>query len=356
MAKKKVKKFKESIGLDIGNHSIKMVHLKKQHHGFKLLNYEARSTIPEGHESSLSDLSPDRFAPILSGMLKSMKINPKKVKHLVSSIGGDETSIKQIKTIFLPDEELESALFFEAKKHLPIGGAEMLLDFQVVNVEEKTNNMNVLLAATTKTMLKQHSAILRNAGLEAGFVDMESLAVANSFFLNNALDDGVYILLNIGAYKTNMVICGPQAKFFARDISYGGFHISKDIAKKNKISFEEAEKKKLEHGLAEIEKEVQGSSLLTLDISDKTPAEQIAMEVKRSLRFYVKEASTSDFRKVVLMGGAAKTKGLAEYINEQLNIPTEVFNPFASIETSGNSSDVTDPQFSIAVGLAMRSE
>ena len=57
MAKKKVKKFKESLGLDIGNHSIKLVHLKKLHQGYKLLNYEVRSTIPEGHESSLSDLS-----------------------------------------------------------------------------------------------------------------------------------------------------------------------------------------------------------------------------------------------------------------------------------------------------------
>jgi len=131
MAKKKKKtKFKESLGLDIGNHSIKLVHLKKLHQGFKLLNYEIRSTIPVGFEQSLSDLSPDRFAPVLSEMLKSLKINPKKVKHLVSSIGGDNTSIKQIKTIFLPDEELESALFFEAKKHLPISGSEMLLDYQ----------------------------------------------------------------------------------------------------------------------------------------------------------------------------------------------------------------------------------
>jgi len=127
MAKKKKIKFKESIGLDIGSHSIKLVHLKKLHEGFKLLNYEIISTVPEGHEYTPSDLSPDRFAPVLSGMLRSLKINPKKIKHIVSSVGGDNTSLKQIKTIFLPEDELESALFFEAKKHLPISGSEMLL-------------------------------------------------------------------------------------------------------------------------------------------------------------------------------------------------------------------------------------
>ena len=95
-----------------------------------------------------------RFAPVIAEMLRSMKISPKKIQHLITCIGGDNISIKQIKTIFLPDEELESALFFEAKKHLPISGGEMILDYQVLSVEEKTNNMNVLLVATTKEEMK----------------------------------------------------------------------------------------------------------------------------------------------------------------------------------------------------------
>jgi len=131
MAKKKTVKIKESIGLDIGSHSIKAVHLKKTGSGWKLLGQEIRQTMPAGIEYVPSDLSSNRFAPILAEMLKSMKINPKKVKHLVSSIGGDNVSIKQIKTIFLPEEELESALFFEAKKHIPISGGEMLLTLQL---------------------------------------------------------------------------------------------------------------------------------------------------------------------------------------------------------------------------------
>ena len=184
MAKKKAVKFKESIGLDIGTHSIKLVHLKKIHEGFKLLNYEIRTTIPEGHEHTLSDLNSDRFAPIISQMLKSLKINPKKIKHIVSSIGGDNTSIKQIRTIFLPDEELESALFFEAKKHMPISGSEMLLDYQVLSVEEKTNNMNILLASTTKEQLKDHSKILTSAGIAPGIIDVESLGSYPAIIFN----------------------------------------------------------------------------------------------------------------------------------------------------------------------------
>lgn len=356
MAKKKQQKFKESIGIDIGSHSIKLVHLKKLHDGFKLLNYEIRPTIPEGLEYTPSDLSPDRFPPVLANMFKSIKVNPKKIKHLVSSIGGDNTSLKQIKTIFLPDEELESALFFEAKKHLPISGAEMLLDYQVLNVEEKTNNMNILLAATTKELLSQHTKILTEAGSVPGIIDIESLAVANSFAFNTYVEDGIYIILNIGAHKTNMVIYGPKAKFFARDIGWAGFHFTKDIVKKLKVSFEEAEKIKFEKGINFEEAKKDTGSLLSLDIAEKSTGEQIAQELKRSLRFYVKEAGSSDFRKIILVGGGAKLKGLPEYLQEQLNIDTEIFNPFVNLEMPEKFKDKQDPQLALALGLAMRQE
>ncbi len=356
MAKTKTVKFKESIGLDIGNHSIKMVHLKKTHHGYKLLNCESLSTIPEGIEPVLSDLSPDRYGPILSQFIKTMKLKPKKIKHLVSSIGGDNTSIKQIKTIFLPDEELESALFFEAKKHLPISGAEMNLDYQVLSVEEKTNNMNILLASSTKSLLTEHSSALTSAGLTPGIVDLESLAVANSFILNSEEEDGVFVILNIGAFKTNMVIYSPTSKFFARDIALGGFNFTKDIMKHQKISYEEAEMYKLEHGLKEKETEKKKSSLLALDITEKNTVELITQEVKRSLRFYVKEAGNSDFKKILLVGGSASIKGLPEYITEQLKITAEVFNPFKNLEDSDRPGTTNDPQFAVALGLAMRPE
>lgn len=356
MAKKKVVKFKESVGIDIGSHSIKLVHLKKLHEGYKLLNYEIRSTVPEGMDYVPSDLRKDRFAPILASMLKSLKINPKNVKRLVSSIGGDNISIKQIKTIFLPDDELEGALFFEAKKHLPISGSEMMLDFQVLDVEEKTNNMNILLAASTKSLVNEHSNILSNAGLNPGIIDVEPLAVANSFALNSYVEEGIYVILNIGAHKTNMVIYGPTAKFFARDIPYGGYHITKDIMKKRKVSFEEAENYKKEVGLKDDGSANQQNSLLALDIADKSTEELIALEVKRSLRFYVKEAGNSDFRKILLVGGGAKTQQLQEYIAEQLNIETEVYDPFVNVEMPDKFADKKDPQLALALGLAMRPE
>lgn len=356
MKKTKTLKFKESVGIDIGSHSVKVVHLKRLHEGFKLLNYEIRPTVPQGIEYVPSDLRPERFAPVLLEIFKTLHINPKKVQHLVTSVGGDNTSIKQIKTIFLPDEELESALFFEAKKHIPISGTDMVLDYQVLSVEEKTNNMNILLGATSKELINEHTNILLSAGLTANIVDIDSLAIANSFALNTFAEDGVYVLLNLGAHRTNMVIWGPESKFFARDIPYGGYHFTRDIMRKRQMEWEEAERYKLEWGLLDAPDSAEVRTLSMLDISEKSTEDAIIEEIRRSLRFYVKEAGNSDFRKVYIMGGSAKLRGLLEQIQEKVNIPTEIFMPFINVEMPEKFMDKKDPQLALAIGLAMRAE
>jgi type IV pilus assembly protein PilM len=356
MKKKKPVKFRESLGIDIGSHSVKIVHLKRLHEGFKLLNYEIRPTVPQGIEYVPSDLRPERFAPIITEMMKTLHISPKTVKHLVTAIGGDNTSIKQIKTIFLPDDELESALFFEAKKHIPISGNDMVLDYQVLSVEEKTNNMNILLAASTKDVLNEHSNILVTAGLSPNIVDLDSLAIANSFALNSFVEDGVYVLLNLGAHRTNMVIWGPNTKMFARDIPYGGYHFTRDIMRKRQLEFNEAEVYKMEWGLMDDPSLASASTISVLDISEKSTEDMIVEEIRRSLRFYVKEAGNSDFRKIYLMGGTAKLNGLLEFVQDKVNIPTEVYLPFVNVEMPEKFQDKKDPQLALAVGLAMRTE
>jgi type IV pilus assembly protein PilM len=93
-----------------------------------------------------------------------------------------------------------------------------------------------------------------------------------------------------------------------------------------------------------------------LDISEKTTEDMIVEEIRRSLRFYVKEAGNSDFRKIYLMGGTAKLKGLQEYVQDKVNIPTETYMPFVNIEMPEKFQDKKDPQLALAVGLAMRME
>lgn len=284
-----------------------------------------------------------------------MKINPKRIKHVVSSIGGDDTSIKQVKTIYLPDDELDSALAFEAKKHIPISGNEMVLDYQVLSIEEKTNNMNIILAASTKNVINSHADILSSVGITPGVIDIDAFGITNAFLLSSYVEEGVYVLVNIGAHRTNIVIYGPKAKFFTRDIAYGGYNFTQDIMRKHNLEFGEAETYKLEQGMSSSSPTGE-TTISMLDISEKNTEDLITDEIRRSIRFYVKEAGNSDFRKIYLMGGTAKLKGLTAYIESKLSIPVESYNPFSSIEMPDKFKDSQNPQLCLALGLAMRPE
>ncbi|MBT7469720.1 MAG: pilus assembly protein PilM, partial [Candidatus Cloacimonetes bacterium] len=48
--------------------------------------------------------------------------------------------------------------------------------------------------------------------------------------------------------------------------------------------------------------------------------------------------------------------GLVEYFAEQLNIPTEIYNPYANLEMPEKFKNKQDPQLALALGLAMRTE
>jgi len=109
-----------------------------------------------------------------------------------------------------------------------------------------------------------------------------------------------------------MVIWGPEAKFFARDIPYGGYNFTRDIMRKRQMEWQEAENYKMEWGLLDDPSRAGTQTISMLDISEKATEDAIVEELRRSLRFYVKEAGNSDFRKVYLMGGTAKLRGLPE--------------------------------------------
>jgi len=122
------------------------------------------------------------------------------------------------------------------------------------------------------------------------------------------------------------------------------------------MEWEEAENYKLEFGLMDDPGAVSKQTISMLDISEKSTEDVIVEELRRSLRFYVKEAGNSDFRKLYLMGGTAKLKGLREYIEERVSVPTDIFMPFINVEMPEKFADKKDPQLALAIGLAMRQE
>ena len=114
---------------------------------------------------------------------------------------GSSTTIKQIVTLDLGGSELIQSLEFEAKKHIPLDGTEVIMDYHVIgdNVKE-AGKIDVLLVATTKNLINQHDQLISEIGFKnRGIFDATPIALANLHTFNKGVpEQGTDVIINIG--------------------------------------------------------------------------------------------------------------------------------------------------------------
>jgi len=345
-------KSNQTLGLDIGTHCIKAV-LVETHHKKPRLLKAGMKQISGDAPYEPKKLRKAETLLALHELMAELKINPTKVKNLVTSLGGPATSMKEIVSVRMSDEELSSSLIFEARKHLPLDDSDTLIDHQMLGEDpEDPQKLRILLVATTRKMYGWHEAILKEAGFRPGIVDLDPLSVVNSFTIQESLpEEGQVLFLNVGARGTHFTVTGMKGKIFNRDIPIGGYHLSDDLARRNGISFDDAEARKCSRGVDVFH---EGESKDGLALQQRTALEDFLDEIRRTLRFYVKESGNTEFAKVYLAGGGACLTGLDQLLSKKFKMPVEVWNPAAGLEGSEVLNPELAPQFAQCVGLAGR--
>lgn len=342
----------QTLGLDIGTHSIKAVLCETHHKTPRILKAGVREIRGEtAYEPK--KLRKAETLLTLKELMSDLRINPAKVKTLVSALGGPATSLKEIVSVRMSEEELASSLIFEARKHLPLDDSDTIIDHQSLGEDpEDPQKTRILLVATTRKMYGWHEAILKEAGFKPGVVDLEPLALLNSYNMTQELpDQGLVLYLSLGARGTQFIVAGHQARLFYREIPIGGYHFTEDLAKQQGISFDEAETRKCRQGVEAFHPGGDGASP-ALALQQRTVLEDFLDEVRRTLRFYAKETGKSDFTQVCLTGGGAAMPGFAGLLAEKFNMPVEVWDPLSGLE--GAPAGARGPQFAHCVGLALR--
>ncbi len=343
----------QTLGLDIGTHSIKAVLVEFHHKQPKVVKAGQREiTGDTAYEPKKLRRSETLLA--LRELMREMKVNPAKVKSLVSCLGGPATSMKEIVSVPMADEELASSLIFEARKHLPLDDSDTIIDHQSLGPDPADpQKTRILLVATTRKMYGWHESVLKEAGFKPGVVDLDPLAVLNSYNASRQLpEEGLVLFLNIGARGTNFIVAGHGVKLFNRDIPLGGWHLSEDLASKRSLPIQEAEERKCQQGVAAFH-DGGGEGAAALALQQRTKLEDFVDEIRRTLRFFVKESGKSDFTQVMLTGGGAQMPGLTELLAEKFNVPVEIWDPLAGLDGAAQL-DASGPQFAQCVGLAVR--
>jgi len=343
-------KKKDTIGLDIGSNSIKLVELSEGKNGFRLKNLAISPLPPEAIvDGALMD------SVIIIDTIRDLVATSKtKTKDAVTSVSGHSVIVKKIALPLMTEPELEESIQWEAERYIPFDVNDVNIDFQIFGSSaENPDLMDVVLVAAKKDIIHDYVSVIMESGLNPLIIDIDSFALENMLAMNYEMEEGETVAIaNVGASVTNINILKNNVSAFVRDIFKGGNQITEEIQRQLHVDYEEAEKIKV-GGKVDI------ASQPTIQNILKAASESLAIEIANSLDFFQSTTTYEKISKLYLSGGGSKIKDFYMIVQQQIGIPVEVVHPFKKIGYNERDFDLEylreiGPIMAVGVGLASR--
>jgi type IV pilus assembly protein PilM len=360
---KKLFKGKSVIGgMDIGTQSIKIVQISKTPSGLKLERFiEGPTPSMTIQDGKITD--PGALGEAIKSMLANNKAS---MDQVVSSISGQSVVIRPINMTQMTERELDNAIKFEAERYLPYSVADACINGTILrkSIEEDEKMMEVLLVAAPNEMVRNAENVVKLAGLEPVAIDLEPFALVRT--VQNALTGDIssrtISLINIGASSSSINIFKDGILRHNRTIMTAGNSFTKAIGQSLNLSFEEAEKIKIEKGIIRVEKDATPVAPTTMRIFNVIlpVLTDLVNDIQRSFDYYRSRYRGESVDHVFLSGGTAKFKNIEHYLSSELGVTCEVADPFKGIDISdvhGYSQEelnLAGPRLVVVTGLALR--
>ncbi|MGK2961894.1 MAG: type IV pilus assembly protein PilM [Gemmatimonadaceae bacterium] len=335
---------KTTVGLDVGSGLIKIAVVDHGKGAPELVKVAITKLQPDAIvEGEVMD--PGIVSDAIRAALDSASVRS---KNIVTAVGGRDVIIKKIQTERVKPRQARELMRWEAEQHVPdVESVE--LDFQILDGERTSEEMNVLLVAAKRDLVDAKLRILADAGVTPTIVDVDAFALHNAFEVNypEAMK-GFVGLVNIGNEVTNVNIMDNGVPVLTRELPLGTRRFNEDLQR--------------QHGMAARDAEIliRGYDRSPqLDAVLNARAEEIAVGVERAAGFIAASRSNTQLRAVYICGGGSRTPGLAEILAERLRITVEHANPLARLNIRDGAFDslTTDevaPLLMLPIGLALR--
>ena len=227
---------KPIFGLDIGTFSIKVAEIRFK--GNKPELYAASIiNLPEP-DKGLEEKNPAAVADCLRRAAKESQPKTISTKYVVSALPESKVYTEVLTMPEMSAEELNSAVPFEAAKHMPLKLNESYIDF---SVSEKIDDkkVEVLVVAAPKKLVDLYQQLIRAAGMELLSLEIKPIAVARAL-LTEEMKKKSILILDIGAHISSVTILHHGNFAVAITASIGGEDYIAAVAKDLKIKREEA--------------------------------------------------------------------------------------------------------------------
>ncbi len=346
-----LKKRESVLGIDAGTFSTKIIHLsyhKKEkpsleNYGEKFNKLEKKD-LYENIRKKTFPISHKEVAEDIKNILIKSKI---KEKRAIFSIPDFRTFFTVFKIPFMPKEEMDSAIRYEAKQHIPMPLKNVFLDWSVSEKGNKELKIGpkIILVAIPNEIIGEYQEIAKLAGINLLAIEPEIFSLTRT--LNISENNEIIQLIDIGVQSTTLSIIEKDLVKSVFSVNFSESEIIKKLADGLDMNYNEVEEIKNKGGFEKTTNE------------GKVMCSQLDFLANEAIRIIDNFSRTENknVNKIVVTGGLSLTSGFKECFKEKIKKEVSIINPFANISYNPaieSNIKKIGPRYAVAVGLALK--
>src|SRR5947199_22791 len=343
-----------AVGLDVGTSAVRAVELGLGREQVTLTRF-GQVALPPGAVRVAEIIDAPAVAAAIRRLWREAGFRSRTV---ITGVGNQRVVVRQADFPEMSDEDMRSALQFQAQDLIPIPIEEAILDFQVIEHMPRPEGdmVRILLVAAQRDMVRSLLAAVEGGGLSASMVDIIPFALMRALSQSSLvqdLDATAEAIVCVGASITNVVVHQRGVPEFVRMLGVGGDDITQGIANELGVDADTAE---------DLKRRANPNS--PDDLESRTAQIVIAQstllieEIRGSLDYYQAQPEASPIGRIILTGGGSRTISLAESLEQTLGIAVEEGHPLSAVELARTGIPEerlleNEALLSVPIGLAL---
>lgn len=327
----KINQPSDLIGLDIDSNTVKLLKINQYASPFKVEFFETAElpadTVVKGEIKNHQVAA----QTIKNHLKKSGFVN----KNIALAIPRSSTITKNI-TIDsrLSEEDIESRVWIEARNQFPELVGEIYIDFSILGPSaDDPNQLDLMLVACRKDVLKPYLEVLNLAGATPKIVDVNNYALerALSVILKRTPEVKTAALLNLDSGSSTLIVIHENKLIYSQDETFDGLRLMKQIR--------------------ELPKDVPNYI--------ETIKEKLSAHIRHTMHFFYSSRPNINIEKLYLSGDCALLDNVATVIQQETGLDTQIADPFSGMTMSRSVDEKElkkqEPAMMLCFGLALSS-
>lgn len=316
------------VAIDIGASSAKIVHIEKTSDTLNLVDVATIAYSDPDNTEQISDAVKQLWDKL---KLKQTVFNKHKLEVAIA-LPRRFVVTKRLPNIppATTDEQLPTMVAMAAETELPFQSDDAIFTYHDVNRTPEAVSLE--LVSSRRDTVSRYIDAMKEIGISPSAVipSMFAIATVARSSLNNYTER--VAIVDIGGGQTDFCLMNGNKMEFSRGFAVSGNQLTRHLMSELQIEAEEAAEEK--------------QQITAFQASARTWTRQFIAELERSISAAQREVNNGEFEisEIWLCGGGARIPELAETCEEQLQIPTRLWNPIysGSVDTTAVSTSILE--------------